>query len=321
MPAPILISFDISISNAGNLLSTVCFLIYLLFNDRQSDYEENDLQRKNALIYFRNEEFLKILTRVLHESNVRELKSLAYELITDLVQLSSIEDLNISFDTFAMLSESARESSSAPKGADASPVTNELLGKMSSLSLNFHKSIQLNDNLGKLLDFFNHKTHDQKLKESQLINLLGTYFSNSLKFEIEMNAYKEQLVEFTQRELKIKQEIAGRDQKLGESKKQIDQLNADLKSSKEQFNKLKHDMEQLQKYNEDELTKLQRTLSSEVKAKLDLQKSYEAKKKELEESVHKVEEQLSEKLKELENMKHENEKIKSILRYVKNSDF
>lgn len=113
MPTQTLISTDISLSNAGNFMTTLRLLISFLFADgakrgTNSDnldsgsgggYSEDDQLRSSLLAHLKSESLLRILSQVVHQSSRKELVALAYELLFDLASLSKTENLNFSFET------------------------------------------------------------------------------------------------------------------------------------------------------------------------------------------------------------------------------
>ena len=211
----------------------------------------------------------------------------------------------------------AHDDLSELKAPSSSMNAGDLMAKLNSGPGLNPASMPANSALAKLFEHFNYKTSEQKKQEAKMINLLNSYFTNSLNHEIEMKVFKEQLLEFAQREALLKQEITSREIKIGELKKMAEQHLSEMKSLREQYNEQKKDLLQMEKDHAGAIQKLERALSSEVKSKLEMQKTYEAKNKELEQSVEKLEADLKAKTAEHENLRNETEKLKSILSYVK----
>ena len=204
------------------------------------------------------------------------------------------------------------------------------------------KSIVLADNEN-LFEFYEQKLAEKKNQEMQMFSILNQYFSNSLSLEAEMKLLRDRIRLYSQREIEMKKEISSFEikhadlirsiQDLKQNNAELNklrlQLELDNKKFVEQYECLKLSSEQSEKDYDETINNLQKTLSNESNLKRELQTKLKDthqkfveidKLKQVVEAKNKeLDAKLEAKVKEFDELKSENDKIKSILSYVKDN--
>lgn len=216
-----------------------------------------------------------------------------------------------------------------------------------------------NTELDKLFDFYDWKLNEHRQQEAQMFNMLSQYFSNNLLKDLEYKKLRDQLRSSCQNEYQLKRELNLAEEKrvqyeakyteLKKANVELDKKLKDLieissksasetKKLSEQCEKLKQDLEQQEKENEESIECLQKTLSSEMAAKKELQSKLSSlnqkladleqfndkKRKELEGEIDELRGKLKDisseydtLKKDYDKMKSEHDKLEGILSYVK----
>ena len=257
--------------------------------------------------------------------------------------------LSSSSTTCYPLQRSSVATTSASRSTSATTTTN------SSSSSNEHSSSAVVET-SKLFEFYDYKLDEQSRQITQLMQTLTQHFSSNLLRDAEAKTLRAHIRALTENESRLHGERALLDAKVAElaakcadmakangeleakcaeyvSKYEsrcveLSERNAELSGENKKLSvkleRLKQDMDSMEKSNEEAIENLQRAIESEIGAKKDLQlklkeatREHQTRQRDLEARLAEKSGQLEEKISCCEKLQVEQDKLKSILSYVK----
>ncbi len=302
---------DLSMSAANSLINIKLIIRLCFFDAENRKFTVSKIKDSNVkqecLSLLRYEEFMQSLAYFMSDFNHDDvIKLMAYETMFDLNEISAQRSefsYQFSLENYLRLSQAFKQDHSSDPAPPAK--INFSAGSHTSTSRDSFcpqqqfslqkpqpNAKETNSDLNKLFDFYDYKLNEQKAQETQMVNLLNQYFSNSLLKEVEFKNLRDQIRIYAQKELEYKNELTQIEKKkleyeskhkelinsyaklkesFAEASNKNQTLEEENKNLIEQCTKSKQSYEQLEKDNEEIVESLQKALASEAASKKELQ--------------------------------------------------